>query len=141
MSEIELVSGAPVPPDGSHKALKENGQQQDYVVLSADERAKGFVKRYRDKYVHNKCGVETRMGTAIAETYARNPNFYSGTFCVSCREHFPLAQFVWSDGEPMEPSMQAAWAEQQAALARERRNKRIADLRAELANLEAENAT
>jgi hypothetical protein len=141
MTETVLTSGALVPPDHSHTALKPNGQQQAYVVLSAEERAKGFVKPVRRSYVHNKCGVETRMGTAIAETYARNPNFYSGTFCVGCREHFPLAQFVWSDGEPMEPSMQAQWAESQVALARERRKRRIMDLRAELAKLETEDAT
>ena len=42
------------------------------------------------------CDTVTTMGQAIAETYARDPRFYSGTFCVSCREHFPLDQFVWA---------------------------------------------
>lgn len=38
MSEkIQLVSGGPVPADRSHTELKPNGQQRDYVVLSADE--------------------------------------------------------------------------------------------------------
>ena len=41
------------------------------------------------------------MGLAIAETYARDPTFYGGTFCVGCGQHFPLLdengvrQFVW----------------------------------------------
>lgn len=95
---ITLTDGQPVPADRSHIALKENGQQQGYVVLSADERAKGFVRPVRRSYRHLVCGVVTTMSQAIAETYARNPNFYSGTFCCGCRSHFPVGedgQFVW----------------------------------------------
>lgn len=47
-----------------------------------EERAKGFVRPYRAVYVHEACGSETRMGVAIAETYARNPTFYGATYCV-----------------------------------------------------------
>lgn len=39
------------------------------------------------------------MGQALAETYARDPGFYTGTFCCQCREHFPLDQFVWAGTE------------------------------------------
>lgn len=138
MTDRQLVSGAPVPPDHSHTRLKPNGQQEDYVVLSPDERARGFVKPVRRSYVHNKCGVSTKMGQSIAETYARDPNFYSGTFCVGCAAHFPLYQFTWEDGEPMHPPMQAAWAEQQTKAREEWRQARIRTLRAELAELEAE---
>ncbi len=91
-----LCDGSPVPGDESHRELKPNGQQKDYVVLSAEERAKGFVRPIRETYVHRTCGTETRMGRPIAETYARDPKFYSGTFCVGCAKHFPLDQFVWS---------------------------------------------
>jgi len=72
------------------------GQQHGYVVLADEERAKGFVRPYRETYTHKTCGGETRMGQTIAETYARNPKFYNGTFCVHCRTHFPLDQFVWT---------------------------------------------
>jgi hypothetical protein len=95
-----LTDGAPVPADGSHRELKENGQQQGYVVLDAEERAKGFVRPVRRSYVHTKCGTETRMGQALAETYARKPDFYTGTFCVGCRAHFPVGaagEFVWAN--------------------------------------------
>jgi hypothetical protein len=40
------------------------------------------------------------MGPAIAETYARNPSYYGGTYCVGCRDHFPVGehgQFLWDD--------------------------------------------
>lgn len=97
-----LVSGAPVPADANHADLLPNGQQKDYVVLSADERAKGFVRPVRRTYVHQKCGVATTMGQALAETYARDPYFYSGTFCCGCGSHFPVGEdgeFIWDDGE------------------------------------------
>lgn len=95
---VTLTDGAPVPADRSHTILKENGQQQGYVVLSAEERAKGFVRPVRRSYVHLKCGVVTTMGQSLAETYAREPGFYSGTFCCGCRSHFPVGEageFVW----------------------------------------------
>lgn len=71
------------------------GQQKGYVVLAQEEIDKGFVRPYRDSYVHKKCGTLTKMGRTIAETYARDPHFYGGTFCVACRAHFPLDEFVW----------------------------------------------
>lgn len=96
-SKQQLVSGAPRPADDSHTELKENGQQKDYVVLSPEERAKGFVRPVRRSYIHTVCGGDTRMSQEIAETYARDPKFYSGTFCCACGKHFPLDQFVWKD--------------------------------------------
>ena len=75
-----------------------SGQQKNYVVLTAEERAKGFVRPVRRKYIHATCGAMTTMGAALAETYARNPAFYSGTFCATCKAHFPVGadgEFVW----------------------------------------------
>ena len=71
------------------------GQHDMYLVLSEEERAKGFVRPYRDRYVHDACGTDTRMGTALSETYARDPKFYGATFCVTCNAHFPVADFLW----------------------------------------------
>lgn len=88
-----LTNGSPVTDD--HRELKPNGQQKEYVVLSDEERAKGFVRPVRQSYVHIKCGTLTKMALPIAETYARDPKFYSGTFCVGCRTHLPLDEFVW----------------------------------------------
>lgn len=85
------------------QVTKNNGQQACYLILSDVERAKGFVRPVRRSYIHLKCGTVTTMGQAIAETYARNPEFYSGTFCSSCRDHFPIGkdgEFVWDVGEP-----------------------------------------
>jgi len=93
-----LTDGSPVTPE--HREIDPaTGMQRGYVVLSEEERARGFVRPVRRGYVHEKCGVETVMGQALAETYARDPHFYSGTFCVSCRAHFPVGEdgeFTWS---------------------------------------------
>lgn len=104
MSDRQLTTGEPVPEDGSHTKLRADGQQEGYVVLTPEERAKGFVQPVRNKYVHKTCGGLTRMGDSLSETYARNPWFYSGTFCVGCGAHFPLNEFTW-DGtaESLDP--------------------------------------
>lgn len=96
MRDVTLTDGSPVTDD--HRDLKENGQQKGYVVLSKEERAKGFVRPVRRSYLHLKCGAVTTMGQSLAETYAADPYFYSGTFCVTCGSHFPVGedgQFVW----------------------------------------------
>lgn len=47
------------------------------------------------------CGTVTTMSRTLAETYARDPRFYSGTFCARCATHLPVGErgeFVWMDG-------------------------------------------
>ena len=73
-------------------------QQEVYLVLTPEERAKGFIRPVRTSYLHKTCGSHTTMALSIAETYARNPSFYGGTFCVKCEMHRPLDEFVWEDG-------------------------------------------
>lgn len=176
----QLTDGSPVPADRSHTVIDPaTGMQRGYVVLSPEERARGFVKPVRTGYVHagrrvcgatlrpyeselygpgakiictalpdhagehggeglesvatrvevtrvnhvrryKGCGGATVMKRDLAETYARDPRFYSGTFCATCRHHFPLGEFEWQDGEPMDPDLQEAWAAGAAERARER---------------------
>ena len=71
------------------------GQNECYLVLSEEERAKGFIRPVRRSYIHEKCGVVTTMGLALAETYARNPKFYGATYCCGCGIHLPVNEFVW----------------------------------------------
>lgn len=172
------------PDEARNSGTRPDGQQNKYVVLSEEERAKGFVRPVRKAYQHvgtrpthplrdltddeharydqygyvkyeaypcavivdpggptpacgypsdnerhgdgpgflhefenadgssttgrfwtaaqlaSGCGTVTTMADAIAETYARNPGFYSGTFCAGCRTHFPVGdagEFVWVD--------------------------------------------
>jgi len=127
---------------------KDSGQQECYLILSDEERAKGFVRPVRTSYVHvgkeidtskmrdltdeekerhkqwnyigyipeedkdspitgrfikesdlkKGCGTVTTMGLKLAETYARDPKFYGGTFCCGCGTHLPVGEdgeFVW----------------------------------------------
>jgi len=74
-------------------------QNEAYLVLSAEERAKGFVRPVRHSYIHSVCGGLTEMrGNELAETYARDPKFYGATYCVHCSKHLPVAEFTWKDG-------------------------------------------
>lgn len=115
-TQRELSGGKSVTED--HREINPStGQQKGYIVLTPEERAKGFVRPVRRTYVHvgkppegkkfrypitetfGGCGTRTTMSQDIAETYARDPEFYSGTFCCYCRTHLPLAEFVWEGTE------------------------------------------
>lgn len=90
-------------PRLGHGADREPRPQNDvYLVLSEEERAKGFVRPVRRSYRHQdpECGVVTTMGQALAETYAANPGFYGATYCAGCRMHRPVGahgEFTWMD--------------------------------------------
>ena len=73
-------------------------QNKVYLVLSKEERDKGFVRPLHRAYRHTFCGTTTTMGSLdLCETYARNPKFYSHTYCCACRRHLPVAEFTWTD--------------------------------------------
>lgn len=145
LTKKELLRGSGNPDAGDHKKLRPDGQQEDYVVLSEEERKRGFVRPVRHSYVHvgdapknplrdltpeereeyaaygydkyeeyppgksavvgrywtaaelsrAGCYSMTTMSLPLAETYARCPTFYGGTFCATCRQHFPLREFRW----------------------------------------------
>lgn len=83
-------------PDLGHGVNEEPvPMNKKYLVLSEEERAKGFVEPVRTRYIHT-CGHETTMGLALSETYARQPDFYGATYCVHCQKHRPLNEFKWS---------------------------------------------
>lgn len=84
--EAERYSGEgyikfePYPQDGVSRALGRFWTQEQL-----DKVGKG-------------CGVVTRMGDVLAETYAREPRFYGSTMCVGCKKHLPVGkdgEFVW----------------------------------------------
>lgn len=93
------LTHGPDPADGPPRE-----QADTYLVLSEAERAKGFVRPVRRSYWHTSCGQVTTMDAAIAETYARDPQFYGGTYCVQCGLHRPVGpggEFYWCDpGSP-----------------------------------------
>jgi len=142
------------PRDPRLKETDASGMQKAYLVLSDEERAKGFVRPYRESYKHvgarpkfetrdltpeeqerykdygyvkfegypadypfpgtsvrgrfwtkeqleSGCCTVTTMGRKIAETYARDPEFYGATFCCGCGKHLPvgeMGEFEWLDG-------------------------------------------
>lgn len=80
-------------------------QNEVYLVLSEEERARGFVRPVRQSYRHLKCNRVTTMDRAIAETYARQPNFYGATFCCACGMHRPVGErgeFTWVEADGSE---------------------------------------
>lgn len=112
------------PNDPNLRVVKPDGQQKTYLVLSGPERAKGFVRPLRTSYKHLACGGVTWMARPLAETYAREPHFYSGTFCANCGTHFRLRDgssgvwnFLWEpDGDPVGSDVEEAteWKEAKA---------------------------
>lgn len=146
-SQTQLTDGSAVTDD--HREINPvTGMQKGYVVLSPEERAKGFVRPVRRTYKHvgapgpalplrdlteiekerwahtnyikfeeyndpkspakgrfwtqeeldkidKGCGAITTMGISLAETYARDPKFYGGTFCTGCGTHHPVKEFIW----------------------------------------------
>jgi hypothetical protein len=137
---------------------KGDGQQNEcYLILSEEERAKGFIRPVRTNYIHvgktphyqelhkmldeeerkeypkyvaimkvlskedgsylggayvtqkelddwksgertGGCGTRTTMAREIAETYARNPKYYGSTWCMGCKKHIDVGEFIWDDG-------------------------------------------
>ena len=95
------------PNDPRLNKPDKEGMNEVYLVISEEERKKGFVRPVRTSYTHVRCGNTTSMGLPLAETYARDPRFYNATYCAACKSHFALVidgepQFVWSkDGQPV----------------------------------------
>lgn len=91
----------PKDPRLGHGVDREPQDQHDvYLVLSDDERAKGFVRPVYRAYIHHdpECGAVTTMGLELCETYARSPGFYGATYCCRCRMHRPVGahgEFTW----------------------------------------------
>jgi len=82
-------------------------QHDVYLILSDEERAKGFVRPVRTSYKHLSCGSITSMGQLLAETYAANPGFYGATYCANCKMHRPvgeIGEFVWIENDGREGS-------------------------------------
>lgn len=98
--ESKGLTTDPNHPDLGHGSDdKPTEQNKVYLVLSDDELAKGYVRPYRDSYIHAKpdgCGAVTTMGLKLSQTYARDPSFYGSTYCCHCSKHLRVAQFRWT---------------------------------------------
>lgn len=82
-------------PDLTHGVDTETTPQaKAYLISEVGE----FIRPIRRRYVHYVCKSATTMSDKLAETYARDPNFYGATYCVSCQKHLPVSEFNWDDG-------------------------------------------
>lgn len=88
-------ANAPTPTN----ATLADGQHADHWTMCPGEIIKaGFKRPVRQWYTHEKCGTDTRMPMACAETYAADPSYYGSTFCCTCGGYFPVGEtgeFVW----------------------------------------------
>lgn len=69
-----------------------------YEVYPESKRPK-VGRFWTERELNSGCGATTTMAASIAETYARQPTFYGGTFCCCCGKHYPVGadgEFVWS---------------------------------------------
>lgn len=72
-------------------------QNQVYLILSEEERSKGFIRPIYTSYTHKVCNTSTSMGLELCETYARNPKFYGSTYCCHCQKHCLVSEFIWDN--------------------------------------------
>ncbi len=104
---MSRLTDDPDDPDLTHGVDPEGTtapQAGAYLVLSEQERAKGFVRPVRTSYRHDTCGAVTTMSRGLAETYAREPGFYGATYCVTCQRHAPVKEFRWDvQGDDTDP--------------------------------------
>jgi len=83
--------------DFDYGEKQEDGQFENYPTIDEGE----FVQQVRYSYVHKQCGEPTIMNSELAESVARDPEYYDKTFCAHCESHFPVDEFRWKeDGEP-----------------------------------------
>lgn len=95
-----LTSDRNDPRLGYGSDVEPRPMQEMYLILSDEERAKGFVRPVRRSYRHQdpECGAVTTMSLPLAETYAREPAFYGSTYCCGCQMHRPVGahgEFTW----------------------------------------------
>ena len=67
--------------------------------MSEDEKARGFVRPLRDSYVHRVCHHVNTMGQSMAETLAKKPTIFSTIYCIGCKAHRPVGEFLWDGTE------------------------------------------
>lgn len=84
------------PGDFDYGEQREDGQYENYPTVDEGE----FEQEPRDSYVHGECGTVTTMRGDLPESVARDPEYYTKTYCAGCQEHVPVEEVHWEeDGE------------------------------------------
>lgn len=85
------------PGDFDYGEQQADGQYENYPTIGDGD----FVQSVQYTYVHENCGKTTTMSDNIAESVARDPHYYTKTFCANCGEHVPVEDVHWkADGQP-----------------------------------------
>ncbi len=86
-------------PAHEAKYLKrqKDGQQEEYVTLPPDKRARSSLEGVRDAYLHKRCGTVTGMREEIIRSYLDSPWLYppNATFCCGCGRYVPFRHGEW----------------------------------------------
>jgi hypothetical protein len=86
----------PLTPEEQERYVSWTYVAYEKYPEGSPEAEAGRVGRFwTQEQLDSGCGAKTTMSQALAETYARDPSFYGATFCSACRNHFPVAEFVW----------------------------------------------
>lgn len=83
------------PGDFDYGDKKDDGQYENYPTIDEGE----FEQPVRNDYEHEKCGTTTHMSPKLAKSVARDPEYYTKTFCVGCNDHVPVSEVHWVKGE------------------------------------------
>lgn len=84
------------PDDFDYGEQREDGQYENYPTIGAGD----VQQAPRDTYVHvDGCGQTTSMTGDLPVSVARDPEYYSKTYCAGCQEHVPVEEVEWDDGE------------------------------------------
>ena len=91
-----MPSDGPPPEDFDYGEKRPDGQYENYPTIDEGE----FEQEPRDTYIHvDGCGSRTTMTGDLPESVARDPEYYTKTFCAGCGEHVPVGEVEWGDGE------------------------------------------
>lgn len=89
-----MTDGEGPPPDDFDYGEKgEDGQYENYPTIDEGE----FEQPVRRTYRHEECDTTTSMREDIAESVARDPEYYSKTFCHGCGKHVPVDEVHWEE--------------------------------------------
>lgn len=92
----QLLTSSGVDPRPLPVVCTDDPDHAGDCTVWAPVKSDAEIAKARDQHVLGGCGSVTTMGRSLSETYARDPNFYGATFCVSCNKHLPVAEFVWT---------------------------------------------
>lgn len=82
-------------PDKKYVAVMTSLEKEDGSFLGGSYVTQEELEAYQFGKRIGGCNFPTSMGIALAETYARDPNFYGSTYCSFCRKHLPVSEFRW----------------------------------------------